>query len=157
MNQDHLLQDEKVITKSKEGSTILTNYRIQYSDKKWGKAYTSSILLKNISAIEINYRSNVLLLIVAALSFFGVLMVGEGLILGISISTIFLLIFLLTRRHYVSISSNGSVKINLLIKGMKSNKVLEFLNKIEQAIIDNDALGISERKQQSKNQIVNMQ
>lgn len=58
MKQNNLLGHEKIITTSGNGNAILTNLRIQYSDKNWGKAYTLSILLKNISTIEVNYKNN---------------------------------------------------------------------------------------------------
>lgn len=140
MKQNSLLENEKIIITSGDGSATLSNFRIQYSDKKWGKAYTLSMLLKNISTVEINYKSNRLLLIIAGLIFFGGLIIGEQLFISTTISVLLTLFFLITRRHYITIASNGGARMNLLVKGMKSKNVLNFLNQIEQAVINNEAI-----------------
>ncbi len=140
MKQNYLLEHEKIITTSGNGNAILTNLRIQYSDKKWGKAYTLSMLLKNISTVEVNYKSNRLLLIIAGLIFLVGLITGEQLFISTTIAVLLTLFFLVTRRHYITIASNGGAKMNLLVKGMKSKNVLHFLNQIEQAVINNENL-----------------
>jgi hypothetical protein len=57
-------------------------------------------------------------------------------VLGLTFVLIMTLIFFFTRNHFLVVSSNGGTKINLLVKGMKNANVLQFLNKIDQAIID---------------------
>ena len=133
-----LLKNETIITQSNLGAVTLTNVRIQYATKEWGKEHMVSILLKNISSIEASYKSNIILVFLAVASIVGAFIMGAEYLIGIIIiSTILLIVFFLTRQHYLIISSNGGAKINFLVKGMKTKEILAFLNKVEQAIIDN--------------------
>lgn len=130
-----LLNEEKVEVTSNDGSLTLTNLRVQHENKEWGKAKIVSILLKNISSIEITYKSNIVFIILAVVVFLLTIIEGTYILYGAILSIIFTLLFLTSRRHYFIISSKGGAKINLLIKGMKTKNILEFLNKIERKII----------------------
>src|SRR5690606_29599459 len=103
-----------------------------------GKAHIVSIMLEKVSSIEIHYKSKVLILI------FGILLVSAGLIMGANnsgtpmifglvLGGLFILIYLLTRKHVVSIASDGGAIIYFQTKGMKREVLLDFINKIEKA------------------------
>jgi hypothetical protein len=129
------LEGEELISESQNGVCTLTNYRIYYSDVQFGKAYFLSILLENISSVEISYRSNIFILLFGILSVIIGVAVREALVLGLIFGMILILAYFLSRRHYIVISPNGGVKMKLLVKGMKTSEVLKFHNQIEQAII----------------------
>lgn len=136
MAQTKLLESEAVVSTSIDGRCVLTNMRIYYSDVQFGKSYFLSILLKNISSIEISYKSNIFLVVFAAIigiaSFF-----GEGtFLIGVGIAAFLVLLYFLSRRHFIVISSNGGDKLKLLVKGMSTVDILRFHNQIEQAIIN---------------------
>ena len=46
---------------------------------------------------------------------------------------IFVLIYFITRRHLITVASDGGAKINMIAKGMKRENVLDFVNRIENA------------------------
>ena len=131
-----LLDKEQIETISNDKSLTLTNLRVQYHNKEWGKAKIVSILLENISSIEIAYKSNVTFIVFATIISILTIVEGSYLIYGLAISVIFVLLFLVSRRHYFIIYSKGGGKINLLVKGMKTKSILEFLNKVETNILN---------------------
>ncbi len=135
-NNKLLLNNEKIIKQSNNRIVTLSNIRVLYSAKKFGEAHVISILLKNISSIEIRYKSYLLLVALAIISIIVTFISGINFFIGISFSAICIALFLITRKHYLIISSNGGSKIDLQIKGMKTNDVLDFLNQVEQAIIN---------------------
>lgn len=135
-----LLENETVIAESNNGRCILTNFRVRYSDVQLGKSYFSSILLKNISSIEIGYRSNIVFVILGVIGGGVSFLLEEYLLIGVMISIFLFLVYFLTRRHLIVISSNGGVKMKLLVKGMSTTEILKFHNQIEQAIINNKQL-----------------
>ncbi len=135
-NSKLLLNNEKIIKQSKNQIVTLSNLRVLYSAKKWGEAHVVSVLLKNISSIEIRYKSYLVLVALAIISIIVTFISGINFFLGISFSALCIALFLITRKHYLIISSNGGAKINLQIKGMKTDEVLAFLNQVEQTIIN---------------------
>lgn len=135
-NNNLLLDNEQIIKQSKNQIVTLSNIRVLYSAKKWGEAHVVSILLNNISSIEIRYKSYLVLVVLAIISAIITFVLDANFFLGISFSSICIALFLITRKHYLIISSNGGAKINLQIKGMKTNEVLAFLNQVEQTIIN---------------------
>lgn len=133
------LQDEQLITASNGNRITLTNKRIQMKDEVLGKAYTIIIFLEDISSTEVQYKSYVILLFLGVLSVLGGLLTGSssnnvsamagGIILGV----IFLAIWWFTRKHIVSISSNGGSRMNFGVEGMDSSKIEEFINTLHDA------------------------
>lgn len=135
MTRIKLLEQEEIISESQNGNCVLTNFRIQYSDRQWGKAYFISILLQNISSIEISYRSNIFVLFIGILSIVVGAVSIEGFLIGLVVGLLFIGLYLLGRRHFIVIVPNGGAKMKLLVKGMRTSEVLTFQNQIEQAII----------------------
>lgn len=131
-----LPNEEKLITSNGE-KVILTNHRIQMDDSSWGKSFTISIFLEDISSIEIKYKSN-LIFIILGVPFIlaGVVLskiAGEMFGLGLVIGLILIALWFFSRKHVISISSNGGSVMNFLIKGMSDENVAEFVYNVSQA------------------------
>lgn len=133
-----LLPGENKLITSDNDRMILTNYRITKRDEIWGKSYKISIFLEDISSIEVHFKSHIVLLII------GVLMLLAG--LGMSIEAgpivsvgsivvggIFIAIWWFSRKHIVSISSDGGSTLNILAKGMSDSKIDDFITSVQEA------------------------
>ena len=134
-----LLPNEEGLVTSNQDRIILTNQRIHQTAKQWGRSYQITIFLENISSTENVYKSNPLYLAVSAL----------GLVIGMTtydrafdgnlaygafvIAVVFLLLWVNSRRHAVTISSNGGAKLNFLVEGMADEQVQDFIQKVEAA------------------------
>ncbi len=97
------------------------------------------IFLENISSIENVYKSNPVLLVIAALGLIVGLVTADrtykgGLAFGaFAVAVIFLLLWLNSRKHVVTISSNGGAKLNFLVEGMGEGQVQDFVDKVQAA------------------------
>jgi len=138
MGTHDLFEGESIITQTKDNMITLTNFRIRYSYSTFGKAHIMSMMLEKVSSIEVHYKSHLAFLIsgVAALIF--------GLIesqnynsdmfqMALGLGGILLLIYVLTRRHVLSIKSDGGASIDFQIKRIGRNQILDFIYKIEKA------------------------
>lgn len=139
MDNKYLLDNEKVITQSDGNVITLTNLRLRYSDSQWGKAHIVSLLLESISSIEIHFRSKTILVILAVLAIIGGLVAGangeeEFIGAGFGTAVVLIILYLFSRKHYLTISSDGGGKIHFHTKGMKREKVEDFINQLESAI-----------------------
>lgn len=133
-----LPNEEKLIT-SNEDKIVLTNHRIQMTDSLWGQSFTIWIFLEDISSIEIKYRSRIAFLILAAISvltgyamsirFRGNPEMFSGLIVG----GIFFALWWFSRKHVISISSNGGSALNFMVQGMADEKINDFAYKVSLA------------------------
>ena len=134
-----LLPDEEILVTSNQDKIVLTSRRIHLKDKEWGRSYQITLFLENISSIENVYKSNPVLLVIAALGLIvGVVTVDRayegGLAFGgFTVTVIFLLLWLNSRRHVVTIASNGGAKLIFLVEGMGEGQVQDFVDKVEAA------------------------
>jgi hypothetical protein len=134
-----LLPDEQLLVASNQDRIILTSQRIHLTDKEWGRSYKITFFLENISSIENVYKSNPGLLLIGALG----LVVGiatinreyqSGLAFGgFTVAVVFLLVWLNSRRHVVTISSKGGGKLNFLVERMGEAEVQDFIDKVQAA------------------------
>lgn len=133
-----LPNEEKLIT-SNADKIILTNHRIQMTDSVWGQSFTVSIFLEDISSIEIKYKSNILLIILGVICVLGgFYMAGqsrgsEGMIAGLVLGGIFFAIWWFTRKHIISISSDGGSSLNFMVQGMGDEKINDFVHNVSLA------------------------
>lgn len=138
MEQKYLFERERLISQSDNNEITLTSHRIRYNSSSTGRGHVISIALEKISSIEIHYKSWILVLLL------GILFVGAGIIIGANnngeamilvliLGGVCILLYFLTRKHVVTISSDGGAKINFETKGMKRETLLDFINKIEVA------------------------
>lgn len=118
-----LLENENIITESANKQVMLTSYRIRFRDSISKKSNFTSIMLDKISSIGVTYQSNVWLLIIGILT------------IPIFVGVILIILFFISRKHVVSISSDGGSSIVFETKGMKREFLEEFIDKIENASI----------------------
>ena len=132
-----LFPDEQLLTQSTDGGVTLTTHRIAYEYKEWGRSYNQSIMLEHITSCENSYNTQVWLLILSGLCFVGGLIAAtnsntEAFGMATIIAIICAVIYWLTRSNLVIIAS-PSTKMLIKVNGMKRDRVLEFINKVEQA------------------------
>jgi hypothetical protein len=134
-----LFPDEEILVTSNQDKIVLTSQRVHLNDKEWGRSYQITLFLENISSIENVYKSNPVLLVFAVLGLIvGLVTVDRayegGLTFGaFTVAVIFLLLWLNSRRHVVTISSNGGAKLNFLVEGMGEAQVQDFVDKVQAA------------------------
>jgi hypothetical protein len=138
MESKSLFENEKIISQSGDKSIILTNCRVQHFTKSPGKSQYVSIHLQDISSLEVHYRSFILFLMLGILAvavalYSGAMNLGELFVLSGIVGILFILIYFFTRRHVVTISSNGGGKIQFFTKGMKKETLFDFIDQIEKA------------------------
>ena len=138
MDKKNLFEGETLISESDDNVITLTSHRLRYNSSSAGTGHIVSIMLEKISSIEVHYKSWILVL------FFGILLAAGGLFMGaqnrgdimvagLATGGICILLYFLTRKHVITISSDGGSKINFQTKGMKRETLLDFINKIEAA------------------------
>jgi SNF family Na+-dependent transporter len=136
---EKLMNNEHVIIKTQYDVITLTNLRLRYMENQYEKAKIVSILLEKISSIEVHYKSKITFLFVAVLIVIAGLGAGIGeefelLLAGLVIGAILLILYFISRRHFITISSEGGANIHFHTKGMKREKVIEFIDELENAI-----------------------
>jgi hypothetical protein len=136
-----IMKDETLLTSSGDSSIILTDFRIIQSFNK----DVVSISLDKISCIKVHYTSKVYLLIVGLIlcSFGLVAMSQAGGSSEMSISggafligAIFIISYFSSRKHVVSVVSDSGQGIEFITQGIKTEDVLEFINKVDKAKVD---------------------
>lgn len=131
-----LFPDENIITESDGQKVVLTTHRICYEHKDWGRSYNQSIMLEHITSCENHSVNRYWLLVIAGIVFlFGFISDPNNsseIFTVCGLLAVFLgLIFLFTRQNLVLIGS-PSTKMKINVTGMSRNKVLAFINRIEQ-------------------------
>jgi len=132
--KQHFFEDEQEITRSDNDIVILTSHRIRFDDSK----HVISIMLEKVSSIEVHYRSWLICLLVGILAAAAGLGIGadnngQAMIVGLVLGAVLILAYFLTRKHVISIASDGGTKINFETRGMKREAILKFINQIEKA------------------------
>ncbi len=137
MENKYLLEDEHVVTRSKDNTVTPTNYRVQHSIENASNKHTVSIFLSKISSVELHYKTAPIFLLVVILIALASIILGptgnqkEILYAGLLLGGLFILFFFLSRRHTITISSDGGAKINFHTKGMHKDAILNFINQVE--------------------------
>lgn len=132
-----LFPDEQIITESSEGIVVLTTHRICYTNSSWSKSYNQSIMLEHITSCETFYSAQIWLLLLSGASFIGCFF-GDiynssfNLIIAISVAFLSLMLYYSSRRSLIRISS-PSTNMEINVKNMHKETVLNFINKVEQA------------------------
>jgi len=132
-----LFPDEQLLTQSTNGGVTLTTHRIAYEHKEWGRSYNQSIMLEHITSCENVYNAQVWLLIIGGLCFIsGLFAAANNNTRPFGMMTLIAIIcagiYWLTKSNLIIIAS-PSTKMLIRVNGMKHDRVLEFINKIEQA------------------------
>jgi hypothetical protein len=130
-----LFEGEKIVSQSEHRlvELTLTTHRICYEYSVWGYSYYQNIPLEHITSYENKYASQIVFVILSVLY----------LIFGISISTeisigvgfflffVFAIIYVLSRQNNIIVGS-PSTRMKIDVKGMGKEKILDFIDLIEE-------------------------
>jgi hypothetical protein len=129
----NLMNDEKNIIESDKGQLVLTSHRVRFDVSTAGQRKIVSIMLDELCSCELNYKSHIILILLAVLSvLFGFVGGSDAIVAGIIGAIVFAIAYFLTRKQMLSLSSAGAV-INVEAKGMKSEDVKDFIDAVELA------------------------
>ena len=139
-----LLANEHEVLTSNENKIVLTNKRIQMTEKEWGRSCKITIFLENISSMQILYKSNILWLILAILSllFFGFALLRNDrfeyydktpMQISFVVGLVFIALYSFSRRHIISIHSNGGKPLEFTINRMSDSQIEHFFDKVQVA------------------------
>lgn len=140
MDKELLFHGEQIIMQSDDQTVVFTNLRMRYNYSRFGRADIISIMLEKISSIAIHYRSLTILLTLAGIVFMAGVVVGVVLhelifvLSGFGLGALLYVLYLLSRKHYIRICSDGGTSLYFYTSGMKSEQVLDFVNKLEETI-----------------------
>lgn len=135
----NLLKDEKRILLSNTENVILTNYRVFMNNKSWGKNYTISIFLENISSVENKYTSKINFIYYSLLSLLISFIFNKSNnsaldqiipIVGVFTAFVFMYLRYLSKQSIIAISSNGGSKIEFLVDGMSEQTIENFIYEV---------------------------
>ena len=128
-----LMNDETKILESDGGQLVLTSHRVRFDASTAGQRKIVSIMLDELCSCELNYRSHIVLILIAVLSaILGFAGGSETIPVGIAGAVILAVAYFLTRKHMLSLSSAGAA-INVEAKGMKSEDIKDFIDAVELA------------------------
>ncbi|UII33912.1 hypothetical protein LVD17_08800 [Fulvivirga ulvae] len=132
----NLNKNESLLVKSESEVVVLTTHRIRYQDDK----ELISIMLKQVSGIEVKYTSHPILIILAIISgITGVVSLGNLAdhlsVLLLITAGVLIALFFSSRKHVITISSASS-RLIFHTKGMGKQAVENFVDKVEAAIAE---------------------
>lgn len=138
-----LLPGEKILLESDNGSLVLTTHRVRYEKNVSGLAHTISIMLDQIASCEMRATSHPELLIFAAFSFVGGIVLGmssapyseAGPVLtvgGIGLAVALAVLYLCSKTQSIALSS-AAASIQLYTTGMSIGEARNFIDKVEEA------------------------
>jgi hypothetical protein len=130
-----LFEDEKIVLQSEHRlvELTLTTHRICYEYSVWGSTYNQNIALEHITSCENKYSSKIGLVIVSFLCLiFGFSIDTEiSVVIGFALFIVFALIYALTKQNNIIIGS-PSTRMKIDVNGMKREKILDFIDLIEE-------------------------
>lgn len=135
----NLQPNETAILTSDNNKVVLTNLRISGDFKEWGYSHRIFIYLKDISSIQLIYRSAILLIVFAVVSgLFGLwassqrYMEQQGSV-GIIVGVVCFLLWWVTRRRVIAIYPDGGKPLLVSANMMKEQAINDFLEKVQLA------------------------
>ncbi|WP_345223285.1 hypothetical protein [Hymenobacter koreensis] len=138
--EDFLLDGEELLDYTPNRVVLLTSNRIRYNAANASESHLVSIMLEKISACEVRYQSQpllgisgALLAVVGLLAFF---QPGDAQAFGagaLAVGLLLVLAYLASRRHIISITSDGGTRLAFATKGLKRETVIAFVNSVEKA------------------------
>lgn len=119
---------------------IITNYRVYRQHKGFFNDYSMTIFHKDIASIEKKYSSSVILILLAIIFFCGFLYLlttpynKENSFLPLFLSLIFGVVWYLTRKHKLIITSHGGTKLKYIVSGNDAEiiKSVEIISTMKQ-------------------------
>ncbi|UII26113.1 hypothetical protein LVD15_22850 [Fulvivirga maritima] len=122
---------ENIVTRSESSNLILTTHRIRYQYRK----KITSLMLDQISGIEVGYKSKPFYLLIAILcgGAGGIAAMGQYADASIPlffVALLTLVIYLNSRKHSITVSS-ASTKIIFFTSGINQEGIRHIVNQIE--------------------------
>ena len=130
-----LFEGEKIVSQSEHRlvECTLTTHRICYEYSVWGNSYNQNIALEHITSCENKYSSQIGFVIVSFLCLISGFVIDTEISTasGVALFIVFALIYVFTKQNNIIIGS-PSTRMKIDVKGMKREKILDFINLIEQ-------------------------
>lgn len=131
-----LQENEEILVTSNGNDVILTNIRISIQNKNWGSNYMNNIFLEDISSIQTDYRSPVILIVLAF--FLALLGIINGMEDSLSImaflaSIVLVIIWYFSKKRTIGIYPNGGKPILFSANQMQETDVQNFLENLQAA------------------------
>lgn len=140
----NLFDEESILLSNDNSTVILTTHRIRADFGNASEASLTSMMLENVSSVQLSSRSHPALLsfgVVGSLIGLGLAFYGErqfssvgGLLLLLSIVS--LVLYYYSRKHTCVIASNGGSRIVFTTTNMKREALIDFIDQVEQAKMD---------------------
>ena len=128
-----LMNDERNILESDKGQLVITSHRVRFDASAAGQRKIVSIMLDELCSCELNYKSHIILILLAILSvIIGFVGGSDTIVAGIVGAIVLAVAYFLTRKQMLSLSSAGGA-INVEAKGMKSEDIKDFIDAVELA------------------------
>lgn len=134
-----LLPNEEILFLFGE-NVILTDQQVKMSYSSWGQSYKIAIFHENISSIEAKFKSYVIYIFLAALGLLYCVFrriqgfeIDEQMFAPVGISIFFFLVWWFTRKHIVSIASDGGARLNVEAHGMHEDQIDNFIYSVSEA------------------------
>lgn len=137
--ENFLLKGEELISQSANNVVTLTTHRIRYNATNSSQSHLVSMMLEKVSSCETRYQSWPVLLVLGAVAIllgaFSLQRLGGPEVPGLAIvvGLVFIVAYFTTRKHIVSIASDGGSRIGFVTTGLKREAVVAFVNGIEKA------------------------
>lgn len=132
-----LFEGEKIVSQSIHSlvNLTLTTHRISYEYSVWGTSIYKSISLEHITSCENKYTSQIGFIALSITSLIIGFSTGTDAIMGIGflLFIAFAIIYALTRQNNIIIGS-PSTRIRVSVSGMEREKILEFIDLIDETI-----------------------
>lgn len=130
-----LFEGEKIVSQSIHSlvNLTLTTHRISYEYSVWGTSINKSISLEHVTSCENKYTSQTGFIVLAIISLITGFSIGTESSISIGLLTfiVFAIIYALTRQNNIIIGS-PSTRIRVSVSGMDREKILEFIDLIEE-------------------------
>lgn len=134
-----LLDGEHLLHQSPNHVVSLTTHRVRLHQANGSTAHIVSMMLEKVSSCEIRYLSYPWLLLVGAVvalgGVFALFQRAEpgAVALLLLLGVVLIIAYLASRRHVVSIASDGGARLSFETKGMRREVVVGFIDNLEQA------------------------
>lgn len=132
-----LFEGEKIVSQSIDSliELTLTSHRIYYEYSVWGTSHNKSIALEHITSCENKYTSQIGFIALSIISLIVGFSIGTEASSGIGflLFIAFAIIYALTRQNNIIIGS-PSTRIRINVSGMKREKILDFIDLIDETI-----------------------
>jgi hypothetical protein len=130
-----LMDDEKVVIETDRNLLVLTTHRLRYDAESIGSGELASIMLEQVASCSLLRKTRPLYMAVAVLFLLSSLYLlnkgGNTYIPPLVIAVIFILLYYMSARKVLEISSSGGKAIYANVGGMDKERIVELIDTIE--------------------------